>query len=114
MALPLDTDDEWYESEESTRTSMVAEVQRIRRRTVVRPIPVLLMATLLTSAIMYKVATKKRMVEAEIVLALSEGTMSSDSRDLGIPVNDLKNYVASALMPKSKLAEIIERRDLFR
>jgi len=114
MALPLENEDEWYESEESTRRTMIAEVQRIRRRTVVRPIPVLLLATLLTGAIVYKVATKKRIVEAEIVLALTEGTMSADQRDVGIPVNDLRNYVAGQLMPKSKLAEIIERRDLFR
>lgn len=114
MALPLDTGDEWYESEEWTRTAMVAEVQRIRRRTVVRPVPVLLVATLLTAAITYKVATKKRIVEAEIVLALSEGTMSSDRRDVGIPVNDLRDYVVGQLMPKSKLAEIIEKHDLFR
>ena len=112
--MALDTNDEWYETEESTRRSMISEVQRIRRRTVVRPIPVLLMAALLTGAIVYKVATKKRIVEAEIVLALTEGTMSADERDVGIPVNDLRNYVAGQLMPKSKLAEIIERRDLFR
>jgi capsular polysaccharide biosynthesis protein len=112
--MALDTNDEWYETEESTRRSMISEVQRIRRRTVVRPIPVLLLAALLTGAIVYKVATKKRIVEAEIVLALTEGTMSADERDVGIPVNDLRNYVAGQLMPKSKLAEIIERRDLFR
>jgi capsular polysaccharide biosynthesis protein len=40
--------------------------------------------------------------------------MSAERRDVGIPVNDLRNYVAGQLMPKSKLAEIIERRDLFR
>ena len=110
MSLPLDTGDEWYESEESTRKSMVAELQRIRRRTVVRPIPVLLAAALLTGAITYKVATKKRIVEAEIVLALSEGAMSADRRDVGIPVNDLRDYVAGQLMTKSKLTEIISRQ----
>jgi hypothetical protein len=114
MALPLDTNDEWYEGEESTRKAMVAEVQRIRRRTRVHPIPVVLLAAALTAGIVYKFATKKRLVEAEIVMALSEGTMASDKRDVGIPVNDLKNYIANQLLPKAKLSELIERRDLFR
>ncbi|MBV8761836.1 MAG: hypothetical protein JO257_31360 [Deltaproteobacteria bacterium] len=114
MALRLDNNDEWYESEESTRATMVAELQRIKRRTLVRPVPVLLLAALLTTAITYKVATKKRIVEAEIVLALSEGTLSSDRRDIGIPVDHLRDYIGADLMPRSKLEGIVERRDLFR
>ena len=114
MSRGLDNNDEWYESEESTRRGMVTELQRIKRRTVVRPVPVLLLAAVLTTAITYKFATKKRMVEAEIVLALAEGTMASDQRDLGIPVDHLKDYVGTDLMPRTKLEGIIERRDLFR
>lgn len=114
MSERLDNNDEWYESEQSTRASMVAELQRIKRRTVVRPVPVLLLAAVLTTAITYKFATKKRIVEAEIVLALSEGTLASDRRDLGIPVDHLRDYVGTDLMPRTKLEEIIERRDLFR
>jgi hypothetical protein len=114
MAAPPDSHDEWYEGEASTRKSMIAEVQRIRRRTSVHPVPVIVVAVLLTAGIVYKFATKKRLIEAEIVLALSEGTMASDKRDVGIPVNDLKNYIANQLLPKAKLSELIERRDLFR
>ena len=112
--MAVDNDDEWFESEQSTRAAMVAELQRIKRRTVVRPVPVLLLAALLTTAITYKVATKKRIIEAEIVLALSEGTLAADRRDLGIPVDHLKDYVGTDLMPRAKLEGIIERRDLFR
>jgi hypothetical protein len=114
MAERLENDDEWFESEESTRASMVAELQRIKRRTFVRPVPVLVLAALLTTAITYKVATKKRIVEAEIVLALSEGTLAPDQRDLGIPVQHLRDYVGTDLMPRAKLEGIIERRNLFR
>ncbi len=114
MAGRLDNDDGWFESEASTRTLMVAELQRIKRRTIVRPIPVLVLAALLTSVIMYKIATKKRIVEAEIVLALSEGNLAPDHRDLGIPVDHLRDYVGTDLLPRTKIEGIIERRDLFR
>jgi capsular polysaccharide biosynthesis protein len=114
MADRLDTDDGWYESEPSTRRLMVAELQRIKRRTAVRPIPVILLAALLTSAIMFKIARKKPIVEAEVVLALSEGALSQERGSTGIPVDQLRAYVENQLMPKAKLAEIIERRDLYR
>ncbi|HSN29912.1 MAG TPA: hypothetical protein VLT45_26675 [Kofleriaceae bacterium] len=114
MAGRLDNDDRWFESEASTRALMVAELQRIKRRTIVRPVPVLLLAALLTTAIMYKIATKKRVVEAEIVLALSEGNLAPDHRDLGIPVDHLRDYVGTDLLPRAKVEGIIERRDLFR
>jgi len=114
MSRGLDNNDEWFESESSTRSGMVSELQRIKRRTVVRPVPVLLLAALLTTAITYKFATKKRLVEAEIVLALAEGTLASDQRDLGIPVDHLRDYVGTDLMPRTNLEGIIERRDLFR
>ena len=43
--------DQWYESEQPTRAGLVAEMQRIRRRTRVRPIPVLVVAALVTAGI---------------------------------------------------------------
>src|ERR1041385_4360043 len=49
--------DQWYESEQPTRRGMVAELQRIRRRTRIRPIPVILLSALVTVAITRKVAT---------------------------------------------------------
>jgi hypothetical protein len=104
--------DGWYESEESTRRGMVSELQRIRRRMAVRPIPVLLVATLLTSAIIYKVATKPTLLECEVVLALTEGAMASGHTS--IPVDQLRAYVTSVLLPDNKLMELIEKRDLFR
>ena len=49
--------DQWYESEQPTRRGMVAELQRIRRRTQIRPIPVLLLAAAVTGVIAHKIAT---------------------------------------------------------
>jgi hypothetical protein len=102
--------DGWFESEEPTRLGMVAELQRIRRRMVVRPLPVIALALLITGAVTYKVANKKRLYTADIVLAVSEGTMTSQQRDSGIPFEQLKQYVFSVLLPDAELAKLIEQR----
>jgi capsular polysaccharide biosynthesis protein len=91
---------------------MVAEVQRIRRRAAVRPIPVILLAATLTAGILYKLSTKKPVLEAEVVLLLGEPE-TSDRRDVGLPVDHLREYVLTRLMPNARLAEIIERHDLY-
>lgn len=104
--------DAWYESEQSTRLGMIFELQRIRRRTLVRPLPVLALALLVTAGIVYKVATKKALLEAEVVLALTEGSLAGQYT--GIPVDQLRAYVTSVLLPDNKLIELIEKRDLYR
>jgi hypothetical protein len=107
-----DADDAWYESEESTRLGMIVELQRIRRRTHARPLRVIALAALLTGAIAYKIATRKPLVEAEVVLLLTEGSLST--RTNGIPVETLKDYVSTVLLPNDALAALVERRDLDR
>ena len=109
---PSKATDEWYESEESTRLGMILELQRIKRRTRVRPIPVILMAALITSAIVYRVATKKVLHEAEVVLSLQQGALST--KQTSIPVDQLREYVTGVLIPDGKLVELIERRNLYR
>ena len=63
MTAPRSNGDQWYESEQPTRRGLVAEMQRIRRRTLVRPIPVLVLAALVTAGITHKMATKPVLVE---------------------------------------------------
>jgi capsular polysaccharide biosynthesis protein len=104
--------DAWYESEERTRAGMVAELRRIRQRVRARPLSVLALAAVLTGAIVYKIATRAPVVEAEIVLALTQGTMSAEKRDT-IPYDDLRQYVDGVLIPDAKLRVLIERRDLY-
>lgn len=111
---PVDINDEWYESEESTRKGFVQEVQRIKRRTLVRPIPVILLALVVAGGIVYKIATKKQQFEAEIVLAIREGSMLNADKETGLPVGELKELVSSVLLPDAKLADLIERRNLHR
>jgi hypothetical protein len=104
---------DWYGSEESTRLGLIIELQRIKRRTRVRPLPVLALALVITTGITYKVATKPVVLESVVVLALSEGSLSNQHQ-LGIPVDQLRAYVSSVLLPDNKLIELIEKRDLFR
>lgn len=111
MPGPRSQGDQWYESEQPTRRGLVAELQRIRRRTRVRPIPVLVVAALVTFAITHKMATKPVMVEAEVVIALTEGAMAS--RSTGMPVDQLRGYVTQVLMPDKRLLEVVEKYNLF-
>lgn len=104
--------DGWYESEEPTRLAFVTELQRIRRRFAVRPVRVLVLAALLTAAVTYRIATKPRIYEADVVLAITEGELATTKGS--IPFNELKEYVTSVLLPDAKLLELIEKRDLHR
>jgi len=104
--------DAWFESEEPTRYVMIAELQRLQRRTRVRPIPVILLAVVVTAAITYKVATKPVIVESEVVLALTEGQLAT--RTSSLPVDQLREYFSSVLLPDNKLTELIEKHNLFR
>jgi capsular polysaccharide biosynthesis protein len=113
MRLDIDRNDDWYESEESTRRGMVQELQRVRRRMMVKPWPVLLLTLLITGALTYKLATRKQRFDAEVVLALREGSLGTQQR-VGMPVGELKEFVASVLLPDKKLEELIERRNLHR
>jgi len=107
-----DLGDGWYESEEPTRLGMVTELQRIRRRTAVHPIAVVLLAALITGAVTYKIATKPRIYEADVVLALTEGSLAQSKHS--IPFDQLKGYVSSVLMPDAKLIKLVEKRNLHR
>src|SRR4029077_19312876 len=93
--------DHWYESEQPTRRGMVAELQRIRRRTQIRPIPVILVAAVVTTLIAHKIATKPVIVEDEVVIALAEGALASQQS--GIPVDQLRAYVTGVLLPDKRL-----------
>ena len=104
------TPTDWYESEQPTRRGMVAELQRIRRRMLVRPLPVLVLAVLVTGAIVRKIANKPVIVEAEVVLALTEGSMAS--RNTPVPVDQLRAFVTQVLLPDNRLLELIDKYGL--
>ena len=99
---------DWVESEIPTRTIMRQELQRMMRRARVRPLPVILLAAVLTAGIAYKVVTKPRLYTADVVLAINEGRMGG-TRDKSIPFDQLKEYVASVLLPDVELLKVIEK-----
>jgi hypothetical protein len=90
---------------------MAAELHRILRRTRVRPIPVILLATALTVFITHKIATKPVIVEAEVVLALTEGALAAHRTPA--PVDQLRAYVTQVLLPDKRLLELIEKYNLY-
>jgi capsular polysaccharide biosynthesis protein len=105
-------DDDWFESEELTRLGMIVETQRIRRRTRARPIPAILLACAVTTFITYKLAVRRPAVEAEVVLALTEGSLSQKHHG-GLPVEELHDFVSNVLLPNAKVLELIQRRNLY-
>lgn len=112
MAHQSERDDDWYESEESTRRAMVVELQRIRRRTAVRPLPVIALALIVTTVITYKIATRAQAYYAEVVLAIREGSLGPVNKSTGLPMGELRELVTSVLLPDARIAELIERHDL--
>jgi capsular polysaccharide biosynthesis protein len=103
-------DDGWYESEEWTRVGMIAELQRIRRRMVVRPWPVIALAIVITAAVVYRVVSKQRLYTADVVLAMNEGVIGNSQKDNSIPFDQLKEYVWNVLIPDKEVLKIIEKR----
>lgn len=105
-------DDGWYESEQPMGIGLVEELRRIALRFTVRPLPVLLLAGLITAAITYRFVHKPKIYEADVVLALTEGSEFSGKN--AIPFDQLRDYVTTVLMPDAKLAKLIEERNLHR
>lgn len=115
MPVHLDRDnDEWYQSEPRTRDGLIQEVQRIRRRTRVRPIPVIVLALLLAVGITYKLATRAQVFHAEVVLAMREGSLGHKNKSTGLPLGELRELVKTVLLPDGKLGELIEKHDINR
>ncbi len=102
---------DWYASEESTRKGMVVELQRIARRARVRPWPVLAVAAILTALLFVSYTMRTPSVEAEVVLALTQGEMIATHSD--VPVDDLRAYVSETLLPDKSIGEMIERLNLY-
>jgi hypothetical protein len=111
MTRPASEED-WFASEQPTRLVLVSELQRIKRRTWNRPIPVLVLAALITFVIVRRVANRPVQLEAEVVIALSEGSLSTHRK--GIPFMQLQQHVNSVLLPDNKLVEVIEKYNLSR
>ena len=104
--------DGWFQSEEPTRLGLVFELRRMMLRFRVRPLPVILLAAVVTTGVAFKFARKPKLYEADVVLTLTEGDQFPGKT--GIPFDQLRAYVTSVLMPEAKLLKLIEDRNLYR
>jgi hypothetical protein len=103
--------DRWYASEERVTAGMIAELRRVRRRAAARPFLTLTLAAFVTGALAYVIVTKHRKLEAEVVLALTEGSMAERG---SIHAQELREYVSSVLLSDKNVAAVIEDQDLYR
>ncbi|MCX5748259.1 MAG: hypothetical protein NT062_37885 [Proteobacteria bacterium] len=109
--MPGDND-AWYESEEPNRHGLRIELQRVLRRARNRPLRILVIAALLTGGVFYKLVTKPQMYDGAVVLVVSEASLASKGRR-SLPVDNLREYVLSVLLPAKDLLGLIERHHMY-
>src|SRR5688500_7965436 len=97
---------DWYESEPSLGRQWVAELQRLKRRARTRPFIILTLAALATAAVMFMVATKPRLARSQVVIAVTEGDLSTGRTPTSM--HELREYVDTVLLPNTALMPIIE------
>jgi hypothetical protein len=105
--------DDWLTSEPSVLQVMVAELQRFKGRMKVHPIPVLLLALVMSAGATFVFARKPTMYTARVILRISEGALSQ-YRGAVLPQNELKSYIYNFALSDSSLMEhIIDKHRLF-
>jgi hypothetical protein len=105
-----DDSDAWFEAEQPMRSALVEELQRLKRRARARLPLVILIATALTGAFMYKRMKKVKGHQAKVVLAVTEGTLSQ--RHQPMPLHEMKEYIVNVLMNDTEIVKIMEKHDL--
>lgn len=105
--------DDWVADEPRVSQVLVAELQRFKNRMKVHPIPVLLLALLMSAGAVFMFARKPGMYTARVILRISEGGLS-EYRGSVLPRSELKDYIYGfALSDKTLREEIIDKHKLF-
>ena len=105
--------DDWLGDEPRVSQVLVAELQRFKNRMKVHPVPVLLLALLMSAGAVFMFARKPGMHTARVILRISEGGLS-EYRGSVLPRSELKDYIYSfALSDKALREEIIDKHKLF-
>jgi hypothetical protein len=108
-----DAVDDWMADEPSVLQVMVAELQRFKGRMKVHPIPVLLLALVMSAGATFVFARKPTLYTARVILRISEGALSQ-YRGAVLPQNELKSYIYGFALSDSSLMEhIIDKHKLF-
>jgi hypothetical protein len=112
-ARPDGQPDDWLSSEPSVMQVMIAELQRFKGRMKVHPVPVLLLALVVSAGATFVFARKPPMYTARVILRISEGALSQ-YRGAVLPQSELKNYIYNfALSDISLREQIIDKHGLF-
>lgn len=111
---PRGEPDDWYAREPAISRVLVAELQRFKRRMKAHPVPVLLLALLLTAATLAWFVKKPRLHTARVVLRISEGALSQYEGPV-LPHEDLASYIYDYSLPDPVLLdEVVEKQGFFR
>ena len=113
MSSPPSTRDDWISAESSILEILVRELQRFKERMKMHPVPVLLLAAILSAGAVFNFTRKPPIYTARIILRISEGALSEYRGSL-MPRRELQNYIYSfSLTDQLLLSEIIEKHNLF-
>ncbi len=102
---------DWYESEPPFYRTLIAELQRLKRRAQARWPLVVAIGLALTAAVVWKVAKKPAMYRARLVLAISEGELATSRGST--PLNELRDYIDNVLLSNGELIKLLEERELY-
>lgn len=102
---------DWYEQEPSFLATLLAEVDRLRRRARTRKWLVILIGVVLTAALVRKVATKPQVHRARVILAISEGEANAGWNPT--PLDQLRDYIATVLLSNQRLITLLDERKMF-
>jgi hypothetical protein len=105
--------DDWVADEPRVSHVLVSELQRFKVRMKVHPIPVLLLALLMSAGAVFMFARRPGMHTARVILRISEGGLS-EYRGSVLPRSELKDYIYGfALSDKTLREDIIDKHKLF-
>jgi hypothetical protein len=104
-------DDAWFEAERPTHRALIVELQRLKRRAKARLGLVLIIGSLLTAALVMKVARKPRFYDARIIMAVTETHLGASQDTMGM--QQLRDYILTVLLSNERLMKIVEEKELF-
>lgn len=102
---------DWYDSEPSLRRRMTRELQRLVRRARKAPLRILVVTSLLTAMAVWYIGSKGAVYNARVILKVEESEVSEEREPL--PMQGLRDYVASLTFTKDNLLTVIEELELF-
>ncbi len=101
---------DWAADETSIRVGIITELKRLKRRMKAQPIRVLLLASLMTFAVIKKTAGKQYMYKARVILRASEGSLSDD-KGAPIPGQALREYIYNYVLTKEVITKEFIKRE---